>query len=124
MHTTDNPPISDSSPQVRRPSHKVPEADQGGTLWKLCRELFDLLIRRYLAERDLTGLKERLQASLIVVLNCNPSQARCLVDLSIELIHRRVHGQYRRNPAELSYLMATAAGAVENLRSNEKNQLF
>ena len=90
----------------------------GRGLIKFCRELSGVLIRRYMVEPDAASLRARLCASLVVTLQCTELQAQCLIDLSLELIHAKLHGEYRRSNVELSYLIATATGAVEDVGSN------
>jgi hypothetical protein len=90
----------------------------GRGLIKFCRELSGVLIRRYMVEPDAASLRTRLCASLVVTLQCTELQAQCLIDLSLELIHAKLHGEYRRSNVELSYLIATATGAVEDVGSN------
>ena len=56
--------------------------------------------------------------SLKATLKCSEKQALSLVELSLELIHAKVHGAYRRTNVELSYLIAMATGAVADVSSN------
>jgi hypothetical protein len=51
-------------------------------------------------------------------LKCTRAQANCLIDLSLEMIHAKVRGKYRRTDLEISYLIATATGAVSDISSN------
>ena len=90
----------------------------GKGLIKFCRELAVILIRRYMVENDADGLREKLCASLIATLDCTRLQAQCLIDLALELIHAKVHGKYRRTDVELSFLIATATGAVDDVNAN------
>ena len=90
----------------------------GKGLIKFCRELAVILIRRYMVENDAGELRAKLMASIVATLRCTKQQAECLIDLSLELIHAKVHGKYRRSEVELSYLIATATGAVNDVSAN------
>ena len=90
----------------------------GQGLIKFCRELSIILIRQYTKNDDVGELRDKLCASLVTTLKCSPLQAYCIIDLSLELIHAKVHGHYRRSEVELSYLIATATGAVSDVGSN------
>ena len=90
----------------------------GGGLVKFCRELAVILIRRYSLEDDAKELRDRIRESLMATLKCSRLQANCLIDLSLEMIHSRVHGCYRRTDIELSYLIALASGVVDDVTSN------
>jgi len=90
----------------------------GKGLIRFCRELSLVLIRQYSVENDATELRSKLSTSLMATLHCSEIQAVSLVELSLELIHARVHGAYRRSSVELSYLIAMATGAVSDVSSN------
>jgi len=90
----------------------------GKGLIKFCRELSVILIRQYLRNEDAAGLRNRTCDSLVATLKCSSIQAQCLIDLALELIHAKVHGKYRRSNVELSYLIATATGAVADVGCN------
>lgn len=77
-----------------------------------------ILIRQYSVEDDATELRAKLRSSLMSTLGCSEKQALSLVELSLELIHAKVHGAYRRTNVELSYLIAMATGAVTDVSSN------
>lgn len=110
----------------RRPSRTAEEdlcnrifrEGNGRGLINFCRELSGIMIRQYSGEGDVGELRGRIESSLIATLRCSSLQAQCLIDLALELIHARVHGQYRRTKVELSYLIATATGAVSDASSN------
>lgn len=77
-----------------------------------------ILIRQYSVNDDAAELRSRLCESLVSTLRCSEKQALCLVELSLELIHAKVHGRYRRTSVELSYLIAMATGAVTDVTAN------
>lgn len=101
--------------------NRIGQANGGKELIKFCRELSVILIRSYKMAGDQgdTGeLREKLAASLMVTLNCTEKQALCLIELSLELIHAKLKGRYKRSEVDLSYLIATATGAVSDVSSN------
>lgn len=106
------------NPAEEELSRRIFEGDHGQGLIRFCRELSAIMIRRYMVERDVGALRDRFRASLVTTLKCTESQALCLVELTLELIHARLHGTYRRSPVELSYLIGVATGAVRNLSVN------
>lgn len=101
---------------------RIASQEQGGSdLLKFCRELSIILIRSYQTGQDngsTSELRDKLAASLIVTLNCTEKQALCLIELSLELIHAKLQGRFKRTEVELSYLIATATGAVSDVSSN------
>lgn len=102
--------------------NRIATQEHGGAdLIKFCRELSIILIRNYKTGGD-TGetseLRDKLTASLMVTLNCTHKQALSLIELSLELIHTKLKGHYKRSEVELSYLIATATGAVCDVSSN------
>jgi hypothetical protein len=90
----------------------------GKALMKFCRELTMVLIRRYSIDEDASDLRDSLCDSLESTLKCTRAQANSLIDLSLEMIHAKVRGKYRRTDLEISYLIATATGAVSDISSN------
>jgi len=90
----------------------------GKALMKFCRELTLVLIRRYSIDEDAADLRDSLCDSLEATLKCTRAQANSLIDLSLEMIHAKVRGKYRRTDLEISYLIATATGAVSDISSN------
>ncbi len=97
---------------------RILRAGNGKGLIKFCRELAVIILRRYSIEDDAAQLRSRLHQSLMQTLQCSSQQAECLIDLALELIHSKVHGRYRRTELELSYLVATATGAVSDISAN------
>lgn len=85
---------------------------------KFCRELTLVLIRRYSIDETASDLRDSLCESLEATLKCTRPQAHSLIDLSLEMIHAKVRGKYRRTDLEISYLIATATGAVSDISSN------
>jgi hypothetical protein len=90
----------------------------GEGLMKFCRELAVIMIRRHSSGKDAEHLRQTMTGELQATLSCTGQQAHGLVDIALEIIHARVHGTYRRSPLELSYLIATATGAVGDLSVN------
>lgn len=114
-----NPSNSDSSnPAETDLADRIFREGNGRGLIKFCQELSGVLIRRYMVDSDVAVLRAKVCASLVTTLGCSKQQADCLVDLSLELIHARLHGKYRRSDIELSYLIATATGAVKDVAAN------
>lgn len=101
-----------------RLANRIFEEGNGRALIKFCRELSGVIIRRYMVESDAEVVRNKVCASLVRTMNCTEQQGHCLVDLSMELIHARLHGKYRRSNVELSYLIATATGAVTDVGVN------
>jgi hypothetical protein len=87
-------------------------------LIKFCSELAVFLIRRYSVEDDFENHRSNLRKSLEATLKCSRLQADCVIDLSLEMIHAKVHGNYRRPDIELSYLIAIATGVVDDVSAN------
>ncbi|MDF1810637.1 MAG: hypothetical protein P1V20_00415 [Verrucomicrobiales bacterium] len=101
-----------------RLAEKIFREANGRVLIKFCRELSGVIIRRYIVENDAAIVKRKTADSLVKTLHCSEQQADCLVDLSMELIHAKIHGTYHRSNIELSYLIATATGAVKDITVN------
>lgn len=99
-------------------TNRIFREGNGKGLIKFCRELSVILIRQYSVNDDAAELRTKLCESLVATLKCSEKQALCLVELSLELIHAKVHGAYRRTSVELSYLIATATGAVSDVSAN------
>lgn len=99
-------------------SNRIFREGNGRGLIKFCRELSLILIRQYSTNDDAADLRTKLCESLVSTLKCSEQQALCLVELSLELIHAKVHGKYRRTSVELSYLIAMATGAVSDVSAN------
>lgn len=90
----------------------------GKGLIKFCRELALVLVRRYSFDENAADLRVSLVPSLTATLKCSDDQANCLIDLSLEMIHAKLHGKYRRTDVELGYLIAMATGAVTDVAAN------
>jgi len=121
-HMRTRPGGSKAEPQNRSAEQELTQRifceGNGQGLIKFCRELSIILIRQYTKNDDVGELREKLCSSLVATLKCSSLQANCIIDLSLELIHAKVHGKYRRSEVELSYLIATATGAVSDVNSN------
>lgn len=118
IERTETPGSIEETPAESALARRIFEEGNGRTLIKFCRELSGVLIRRYIVEADVEVLRTKVCASLVKTLGCTETQAQCLVDLSMELIHAKLYGRYRRTNVELSYLIATATGAVKDVTAN------
>ena len=107
-----------SAAETVNPAEKILQAEEGRGLIRFCKELSNIIIRRFMVEKDMDQLRKKLVISLIDTLECTDQQAQCVIDLSLELIHAKVHGNYRRSNVELSYLIAVATGAVRSVETN------
>lgn len=94
-----------------------PKAAQGGLL-RFCHEIAGLLIRRHLAGIQPEAARQEVRERLIQLMSCSEERAEWLVDLSLELIHVKMHGKFERNPLELSLLIARAGNQLRDLSSN------
>lgn len=90
----------------------------GKKLVKFCRELSALLIRSSRSQDGIGEIADKLCASLMATLKCSEKQALCLIELSLELAHAKATGEASRSDLEISYLIATATGAVNDVSSN------
>lgn len=91
---------------------RITEGKRGKSLLKFCRELSTVLVRSYMVENDADELREKLCSSLMLTLACSYHHANCLVDLSLELIHAKVHHEIRRSNDDLDYLISHAGKAL------------
>ena len=107
-----------SEPADGRLTARLFQDGSGKQLIKFCREVSAILIRSCHAENGVADLRDKLCASIMATLACSDKQALSLIELSLELIHAKVHGTYRRTEVELSYLIAAATGAVCDVSSN------
>ncbi len=99
---------------TRRHGHTL----EGSGLLQFCKELAGMLIRRYLVESDPAEVRRAVSRHLQRSMNCDKSNAAYLIDLALELIHLKVHGEYCRNEIELSLLISKATGSVGDLQVN------
>lgn len=88
------------------------------SLMALCREIAGALLGMYSMEVDAKCVRREICEKLKKTVECSQAQANSLFDLSLELVHVQSYGHYRRNPLELSLLIATATG---QFRSTEDN---
>ncbi len=94
------------------------QTGNGLALVKFCRELSGVIIGQYSMETDVVIIRTRVRRSLVANLRCSELQADSLFALSLELIHARLHGHYRRSNLEIGYLIAMASGAVADISAN------
>ena len=84
-----------------------------------CQKLGALLIVSYSPIDDNSReLRETLCSDLISSLNCSANQATALIELALDLVHAGLYNSYRRPDVDLSFVVATAAGALTNVSSN------
>ena len=108
----------ETSPAEHELMRRLADGAEGMSLLVFCRELAGLLIRRYRAGDDPAEVRADFERELTDRLECEEEQARCLVELAIEVLHVRVHGAYRRDAVELTFLIARATGAVREVSWN------
>lgn len=77
-----------------------------------CQKLGNSLVHQFLVESDAYTIREGICAELASDLNCSHQQAECLIELTLELIHIKVHGSFRQANVDLSYIISMAANAL------------
>lgn len=82
----------------------------GKNLMALCREIAGAMLCRHASSEEATTSRRLICDGLVEKAGCDRFQAERLIDLSLELIHVHCYGTYRRNPVELSLLIAQATG--------------
>jgi hypothetical protein len=93
------------------------KAVEGGLL-RFCHEVAGLIIRRHLSGIDPETVRLEVTERLIGLMKCSEERAARLVDLSLELIHVKMHGKFERNPLELSLLIARAGNQLRDVSNN------
>lgn len=96
---------------------KVLKAVEGGLL-SFCHEVAGLIIRRHLSGIDPEAVRLEVTDRLVSLMKCSEERATRLVDLSLELIHVKMHGKFERNPLELSLLIARAGNQLRDVSNN------
>ena len=86
-------------------------------IFNFCEKLAVMLTPGYSDNDRTIGLRDKIYANLCETLKCSGKQAASLIELSLELIHTRLHGSYRSN-VDLNLLIAAATGAVREVSSN------
>lgn len=76
------------------------------------------MLRRQLETGDPVRTVREVRRCLVATLRCDDFRAGQIVDLALELIHVKINGRYRRNPLELSQLIARAGNQLRDLRDN------
>ena len=94
------------------------DTTEGKGLLNFCKDLAGLLIRRYLVESDPAEVRRSVSQDLQKSMKCAKTDVSYLIELALELIHLKVHGEYCRNELELSLLISKATGDVGDLRLN------
>ncbi|MDP4792615.1 MAG: hypothetical protein NWR21_06065 [Verrucomicrobiales bacterium] len=96
---------------------KVEESVRSGLLG-LCHEIAGLILRRHQEKNDPVAVRREVRARLVQMMSCTEERAERLIDLSLELVHVKIHGRYRRNPLELSILIARAGNQLREIGAN------
>jgi hypothetical protein len=84
----------------------------------LCHEIAGLILRRQMEKNDAVAVRREVRARLVQMMSCTEERAERLIDLSLELIHVKIHGRFQRNPLELSLLIARAGNQLRNVGDN------
>ena len=87
---------------------------KGRSLLRFCNELAAMLIRNYLNAYCTDAVRKGVCENLVETLACTEQQAHCLVDLALELIHVRVHNDYRYQNVNLDYQISMATKALNS----------
>lgn len=88
-------------------------------LLRLCQEIAGSLLRRRLESGDPVRAIREMRAELTKILpECGETRAGCLIDLALELLHVKARGQFKRNPLELSELIARAGNQLRDVADN------
>ncbi len=108
--------LASPQPQGRSRGTTPKPVEQG--LLKLCEVVASTLLRRQLETGDADRTVREVRRCLMASLRCDSVRAGRIVDLSLELIHVKTKGRYRRNPLELSELIARAGNQLRDVRDN------
>ncbi len=95
---------------------KVDDGKSG--LLAFCHEVSGLLIRRQLEVRNPQVVCRFVRSEIVRLMSCSEERAGWIVDLSLELIHVKINGSFKRNPLELSLLIARAGNQLRRLSDN------
>lgn len=95
------------------PGEKLSEA-----LMSLCQEIAVTLLRRTGSGEKAAVVRREIEAGLRQHLSCPDRQIEAIVELSIELIHVKSYGRYRRNALELAYLLDLCSGQAGDTVNN------
>lgn len=88
-------------------------------LLRLCLEIAGSLLRRRLQCGDAVRAIREMRSELTRLLpDCDEARAGSLVDLALELLQVKARGQFRRNPLELSELIARAGNRLRDVADN------
>lgn len=83
--------------------------DDARYLLDFCEQLSFRIVRMFLVEDDIDVISEFLAKEL----QCDLKQAQCLIELTLELIHIKVHGDFRQcHNVDLSYVITMATAAL------------
>lgn len=84
----------------------------------LCHEIAGLILRRHLEKIDAVSVRREVRERLVGMMSCSRERAERLIDLSLELIHVKAHGHFKRSPIELSLLIALAGDRLRDVTDN------
>lgn len=93
------------------------EAVEKGLLG-LCHEIAGLILRRHIEKNDAVAVRCEVRGRLVQMMQCSEERAERLIDLSLELIHVKIHGRFQRNPLELGLLIARAGNQLREVGDN------
>lgn len=112
------PASARKAPTTRKFASRGKRNSTESGLLRLCEEVAGRLLRRYLENGDPVGAVREIRADLVSLLACDQERAGRIVDLALELVHVKTHGSFKRNPLELSQLIARAGNQLRNLADN------
>jgi len=112
------PSSARKAPSTRRTASGAPPSSTESGLLRLCEEVAGRLLRRYLEIQDPVRAVREMRLELVALLACDQERAGQIVDLALELVHVKTHGSFKRNPLELSQLIARAGKQLRNLADN------
>jgi len=69
-------------------------------------------------KNDAVAVRREVRARLMQTMSCTAERAERLIELSLELIHVKIYGRYRRDPLELSLLIAWAGNQLREVGDN------
>lgn len=87
-------------------------------LLRLCEEVAGRLLKRCCEANDPERAVREMRAALMSKLGCDGVRAGRIVDLALELLHVKAHGRFKRNPLELSQLIAFAGNQLRSVSDN------
>jgi len=107
-----------SAPSLVAGKQATEQESASSGLLGLCHEIAGLILRRQMEKNDAVAVRREVRARLVRMMSCTEERAERLIDLSLELIHVKIHGRFQRNPLELSLLIARAGNQLRNVGDN------